>query len=114
VTSAERFEKWWNSIHIQGLSTTHAAVRATWDEQQKEIDRLEAALVKIGVCHLTQTNDWDDSGMWSTDCGETFWYEDPPNVDTHRFCTVCGKPCEVVPAPEYKDEDEEPEIKEDE
>ena len=52
MTSAERFEAWWKEddeaekyIGLIGyvLAPKHAA-HAAWDAQQKEIDRLEAAL----------------------------------------------------------------------
>jgi hypothetical protein len=59
----------------------------------------------LGGCQWTQEDDWDNSSIYSTDCGDAFSItEETPFSNGMKFCCYCGKPLIQVLF-ESKDED---------
>jgi len=57
-------------------------------------------------CKWKQVDDWNNSSVWDTDCGNAFTIENGTPLDNEmKFCCYCGKPLEQIEAEEERDEE---------
>lgn len=71
MTPDEKFEKWWEEYcenDSKGVEIMRWDVRAAWDEQQKEIDRLGAALGDIALFDGPEDQDRLKHASYDMDC----------------------------------------------